>query len=183
MSRNKNDSRYYGIITYPDNDELNEKLKDYNYACIFHYNDRWDEFDEIKNPEHKAGTLKEPHIHWILRFKDTKSINVLAADLGVKVGRLESLRSLRGSVRYLVHKDDPDKFQYSESEIESTFNVLTFLQEKTDDSVAINFIWDYILNSPTCTWSELMQFAIDNQMTGTLRRFSYLLNCIMKDRK
>lgn len=183
MARSKLDSRTYGIITYPDNYELNEKLRTYNYACIFHHSDVWTHEDERTNPNHKEGEKKEPHIHWILRFDNTRSINRLAADLGLNVGRLEAIRCLSAQIRYLIHYDDPEKFQYDKSEIEHTFPIDSFFKSYIEEDDGFHLLFDYILNTDNINWVALTKYALDNNCIKVLRRYSYHFNCILNDLK
>ncbi len=183
MARSKLDSRTYGIITYPDNEELNAKLRTYNYACIFHHSDVWTIEDENKNPSHKAGEKKEPHIHWILRFDNTRSINRLANDLGLSLGRIEAIRSLAAQIRYLIHYDDPDKFQYDKEEIEHTFPIDSFFKSYVEDDDGFRLLFDYITTECNVNWVSLTKFALDNNCNNILRRYAYHFNCLLHDLK
>lgn len=73
-----------------------------------------------------TGQIKTPHIHvcavmcdkkrlitWLNRFADRLNLNPLAISI-------EKLKDFAGAVRYLVHKDDPDKYQYDTSRIITT---------------------------------------------------------------
>ena len=53
------------------------------YAYILHDKDIYTEEDEKKNPEHKAGTLKEPHWHICLQFKDSQDTVYVAKWFGI----------------------------------------------------------------------------------------------------
>ena len=77
---------------------------------------------------HEDGTQKKPHWHVILMFGAKKS----KAQMKQITGQLNTVDPIRvqrlsGAVRYLIHKDDPDKFQYSSDEVES-FNGANFLE-------------------------------------------------------
>lgn len=47
------------------------------FAYILHDKDTYTEDDEKKNSEHKAGTLKEPHWHICLQFKDSQDTKII----------------------------------------------------------------------------------------------------------
>ena len=71
--------------------------------------------DKDKNED---GTDKKHHYHVTLLYPGKKSfeqveelINSLNAPIPIKC------QSVKGSIRYMVHKDHPDKYQYSWSEI------------------------------------------------------------------
>lgn len=70
---------------------------------------------------HKAGDLKKPHRHVLFTFEGVKSERQVK-ELFAKIGGVgcEPINSLYAQVRYLTHKDNADKAQYS------SLDVLTF---------------------------------------------------------
>lgn len=99
-----------------------------HYAYAYHDKDVWTVEDEKHNKAYKAGMLKTPHYHLVVCLRhainlstflnwfrgyydeDGKAINTLA----------EVTRSVVVSYRYLIHADDPDKFQYPDSVVVAT---------------------------------------------------------------
>lgn len=68
------------------------------------------------NPD---GTIKKPHWHVLFIFEGKKNFETQVKPLFKKikgVGR-EEVMSLRGYARYLLHMDNPEKFQYSEENL------------------------------------------------------------------
>lgn len=67
------------------------------------------------------GTFKKPHRHVLLSFEGVKS-EAQARELFERIGGVgcEPINSLYAQVRYLTHKDNPEKAQYS------SLDVLTF---------------------------------------------------------
>ncbi len=64
-------SRKFSLISYLNEEQIQKCLLSHGcqircYEYIFHDKDIFDEIDEKKNPEHKAGTLKQPHFHLII---------------------------------------------------------------------------------------------------------------------
>ena len=72
--------------------------------------------DKDVNPD---GTIKKPHYHIIMCFPgpttDT-TVNSIMKELNQPIAI--ALESVRGYYRYLTHKDNPEKYQYDEKEIE-----------------------------------------------------------------
>jgi hypothetical protein len=72
----------------------------------------------VESPLHdmdreKDGTLKKPHKHFIFTFDGNKSFKQMRELLAPLNGAPPELcNSLRPSVRYLIHRDNPDKAQY-----------------------------------------------------------------------
>ena len=107
--------RNWTFLLYPDS--MN---KDYtNILNNLHV--QWCESPIHDQDIRSNGEKKKPHIHIILSFEGNKSysqILEIANSVHGVIAPLDSLddcprvQSLRGMVRYLIHKDDPDKFQY-----------------------------------------------------------------------
>lgn len=71
--------------------------------------------DKDKNPD---NTLKKAHYHIILLFTGPttfKKVNSLCKELNCPIPL--RILSLVGAYRYLTHRDNPEKYQYSENDI------------------------------------------------------------------
>lgn len=112
-----------GIISLKDYDKpqleiIKTKLKDFLstscdiYAFIVHDKDILED-----------GTLKTVHIHFVADLKVTcrlsTTINNISAALVVDpfAVTLDKYTSFEGSIQYLIHKNNPDKAQYQQSDI------------------------------------------------------------------
>lgn len=65
------------------------------------------------------GEYKKPHYHILLKYPSKKSIQQvysLCLKLGSHVSP-EAVESFDGYLRYLIHEDDPDKYQYKKEDI------------------------------------------------------------------
>ena len=78
------------------------------YAYILHDKDEYTEVDEQKNPEHKAGTLKEPHWHVVLVFFDgqQQQLKYIAAWFKQPTNRVEKIKSLEGTEEAAIFTKD-----------------------------------------------------------------------------
>lgn len=111
------------------------------YAYAYHDKDK----TEIGEP-------KKPHYHVLLCFDGPTTYNTAkeyAEICGSANGVIQPVGSVRGMVRYFCHKDNPDKYQYSEDIIQcrngfdpSDYFALTVTQTKALKRKVINFIRD-----------------------------------------
>lgn len=93
---------YFSELTFP--------------VCVspLHDKDVWTAADEEKNPEHKAGTLKKPHRHWLAEYPVGQSYeNVLEDFSFINNKNVKFAKSLGAMARYLTHDGWPEKAQYS----------------------------------------------------------------------
>lgn len=109
-------SRYWAIVVYPESapEDWKELIADTHLPFAvspLH--------DKDNDPN---GEIKKSHWHVILSWdgpqRQTAAKRI--ADL-VNAPIPVKLESVRGAYRYFTHKDNPDKFQYDEKDIE-TFN-------------------------------------------------------------
>lgn len=110
-------SRVHMLLLYPDNEKhvevLSKIMKSYDYAGITHDKDVWTAEDEKKNPEHKQGELKKPHIHVVLRTSNATWNTALCKELNLDIQFCEQVKNFERSLQYLLHYNEPDKTQYS----------------------------------------------------------------------
>lgn len=101
-------SRTWMLLLYPDNPAHNAVLEgrfaelDWNYAGIAH---------------DQEGKL---HHHVVVLFKDGRKNADVAADLGIDKRWLRAWDRKKKALRYLCHRDNPEKYQYSTDSIYGT---------------------------------------------------------------
>ncbi len=104
--------RNWGAVVYPESapkdwEEI-LKLKGIAFAVSPLH-------DKDINP---TGEPKKPHYHLVLCFSGPvtdKTVNDIMKELNQPIAI--PLESVRGYYRYLVHKDNPEKYQYNEEDI------------------------------------------------------------------
>lgn len=103
---------------------------------------------------HDRDEGKSLHYHIICSFDRNKSFNSVRALLPSDQNTLiKPLFSRQGSYRYLTHKDDPDKYQYSDDCIH-TNDVLYF----SKDEVKYN-LETFLVDIQPCTSLPLVELA------------------------
>lgn len=144
-----------------------------------HDSDKWESDDTSEPPKHKKGDLKKSHWHIILIFDSVKSrdqIKEITDKLGF-VGQLKVL-SIKGSVRYLTHKDNPEKAQYLEKDIINIGGVDLdkLIKSKTDiendDFSLFKSILDDVWNYNLFEFSDLVNFELGN---GDMESFNHVV--------
>lgn len=136
------------------------------------------------------GEVKKPHFHVILAFEGVKSysqIKEITDRLNAPIP--QPVNGLIGTVRYLIHKDNPDKFQYAKEEIicGGGFDVVEFLERSpADKRKIIREIYDFIRENDITEFYELTDYAYENNtdwfeilMSGNTIAF----NAVIKSRR
>lgn len=121
-------SRVWMLLLYPDTDESGshkqalEKLDelDWNYCGRVHDSD----------PGVKS------HHHVIVCFQNGRLKADIANDLGIDTRWIRRVHSQKKAMRYLCHKDNSDKFQYSPAEIYGTLADKAIAQCSKGDAIS-----------------------------------------------
>ena len=123
--------------------------------------------------EAEDGTLKKPHIHWVGRFQNQRTLATVASRLDMPEHDIEVCKSWKKAVRYLVHLDSPDKFQYSHDAVDANFDLARYFNYLDDNSKG-KMIFDYIVTEHCTSSIQLANWCFQNGCYDALRRGSAL---------
>ena len=155
--------RAYAFLAYEDSsypDWMDRLADEHIAALVSPYHDR------DKNPD---GSDKKPHWHVMLMFEGKKSLKQLneirERVLGPNYNRgLENIGSLRGYARYMCHLDNPEKAQYSRSEVRAfggaDYDAVIMLPG--DDVKMLGDIIEYIRTNGVEYYSDFLLMCRDN---------------------
>lgn len=132
---------------------------------------------------------KKPHVHCIIRFP----YSVFKGSVEKRFPNLESnlIQAVTNPpimYRYLVHKDDPDKYQYSPNEVfgnTAMFFQYYFANETLPDFIAVPMIldiledWDWSQGKPT--YGKVIRICCEQGLYGHLRQGGALLSNVIKE--
>lgn len=118
--------------------------------------------DKDINP---TGEPKKPHYHIILLFPGPTTGSVV---WDLVVGTLHQpmpipLESVRGMYRYLIHRDNPEKFQYKEEDIKTLngFDISNFSDLSLADKTKIKLELTKLINEKEfIEYSEFINYVI-----------------------
>jgi len=126
----------------------------------------------VESPLHdkdtnEDGTPKKPHWHILLMFEGKKSfeqIKEITDSLSCPIP--QKVASVKGLVRYMAHMDNPDKHQYSQSDIIGHGGVdLAELLKPTSSTryQLIGEMMDYVVEQDITEMEDLMLYARVNR--------------------
>ena len=162
MKGNKSTSgryRPYTVIFYGSKEELQKILRD-NRERIAHYafipHDRCTYLEDLKDDKgeyvHRAGDPEKVHYHVLLDFYNGHTFQAVKRMFTTEVDnpRVEKVSDRVAQYRYLIHADDPDKFQYAKTDIISNdinyYEKLCVNGDRRDsDNVAEQIINDMLI--------------------------------------
>lgn len=118
-----------------DMDKMKEVLKRdciKDYCYVIHDKDRYSKADEKRNPDHKQGELKPPHIHLLLRFENNQpqKLECVAAWFGIAPNFVNKITGdWEDACLYQIHFNALDKYQYSVDEVTCNFDYQKLLED------------------------------------------------------
>lgn len=156
--------RNWWFVAYPDSlkDDWRESLDSQGLVWIespLH--------DKDVTPE---GETKKAHYHIMVLFsgnKSLKQIQEISDGLsGVKLDIPNNrVKEVRATVRYMVHADQPDKYQYGlENLVGHGIDLAEILTTTSDKKSALKEISKYILENDITDFGELVDVAMSNDI-------------------
>ena len=135
------------------------------YAYIVHDRDIYTAEDEANSPEHKAGSLKPPHIHLLMRFErnQPQKTEYIGKWFHIAENFVSRIRGQwEDAVVYLVHKNAEDKYQYDTEEAFGNFDVASLINSYSSGDDYFNLILQRILNGEIREYNKTLE--IDNML-------------------
>ena len=166
---------FLGVL-YPDAENYNcdavlERLKFFfpEWAYIVH------DMDVNEN-----GELKKPHIHWVAR-RSACTLEFVATSLEIPENDIEYCRKFKRSIRYLVHKDSPSKFQYDAQLISASFDLTRYFDDDYMNNM-LDEIVDFIFSDECTTFASLYAFCSRKGIQHILTRNFAVIHTLFRER-
>jgi len=121
--------------------------------------------DKDINP---TGEPKKAHFHVLLVYSGPTTYNAVAkftASLNATIP--QALESVRGMYRYFSHKDNPEKYQYDETDIRAVngFNIADLVElTKSEVNEIKSNILKMIRQLDIREYSDLIDILVDNEL-------------------
>ena len=155
--------RHWAFVLYPESapSDWLEQLQKTGLQCAispFH--------DKDVDP---TGELKKAHYHIILSYEGPTTYNVVNSLCdGLNQPIPQALEQVRGYYRYLTHKDNPEKYQYSEDDIKTLngFNIANYVEITKSEVMEIKKKLQKLIRcNDFFEYCDFMDYLQDNEMT------------------
>ena len=131
-------SRNFALVTYLSVEEVEKychlpHVK--NYAYIMHDKDLLED-----------GTPKQPHIHLVVVYHNARTLSAVRSDFTAYEQNTlsEYCIDLEGAYDYLLHKRNPEKYQYSKDEVKTNVGYFRGDYSSAEDNTAFCLVMDII---------------------------------------
>lgn len=151
-------SKYFASIIYPESAPADfiDKIKSLRINFLL-------------SPLHDKdfcgdGSLKKPHYHLLLLFDSLKSVaQAVEAFSSVSGVGCEIVNSVTSYARYLVHLDDPDKYQYDQSGVVAYgVDYNTFITRPSDKYDLLARVIDFCESTGCTSFRRLLLYSRHN---------------------
>lgn len=168
-------SRAWELVLYPDAE---------NYCCdeiiagAVLYFDQWAYI--LHDSDITAdGVPKKAHYHFYGRCSTPRTPQSVANVIGVPLESIRNVNKWKSAIRYLIHADNPEKFQYEPDSVTANFP-LDGIFTVSDDKQA-RLIMQHILDTRSSSIVELTSWALDNGCYSALRRGFAIWSQVLKE--
>lgn len=165
--------RKFCLLLYPEEDNTHTKAleiikENYDHAYIIHDQDL-DKDDEFK----------KAHCHVVISIQGSAKWNTaLAKDLGITENYIQKCRDLNKALKYLIHFDEPDKYQYNFEDVQGCKRLkdklwaLIVKADKSQEELS-DEILDYIDNyGGIIKYKDFIRWINGNGLISTLKSLS-----------
>ncbi len=191
------DAKFYNrnflLLLYPDDAlhmrsfDLIKRLYD-DYAFILHNKDEYLESYEVECLELDElmdnHVLKKEHYHVVIKFPNARFRSAVAKELELDERFIRTC-NLDGSLLYLVHFDDEDKFQYSVDDVQGNLKLRLqklIANRGKDEDCKVNDLLDFIESTTTTiTITRFARHCAENGMWDVYRRGASIFNSCIRE--
>lgn len=171
----KQDRKFCGVL-YPDAENYNAKEVLAKLGTAF---ESWT-FVLHDMDVTEDGEVKKAHYHWVGKLDNPTTPSSIANKLGIPENDVCFCKSWKAQVRYQIHADDPEKFQYPVEAVTANFNFLAFVRKGEEVGRAAS-LFAVICERNIKSTKELTQWALENDCWSELRRGYAIWAAIMNE--
>ena len=160
MAVNVKRGRNWTIVVYPDSAPQDWR------SILDNLHIQWIESPLHNKDVNPDGTIKKAHWHVLLLFDGNKSYQQVK-NITVKLNTVNPQRveSARGMVRYMIHLDNPEKYQYDVKDVvaHGGADIDALMKPTTTNRLqTLKEIITYIHDNQVTNMMDLLMYAIQN---------------------
>ena len=170
-------SRTFTFELYPEwsyfNNIVSHIVKE-KYALILH--------DKDVNED---GEVKKPHVHAVVKYGGKRTVSSVKNEFA-KYGlekRFVDTCNERAMLRYLIHQDNPEKYQYKKSEIDTNMKseCETAWADEVTSEEALALLIQYIEEKQGhISYTEMVKHSLKNNLVRGMKAYNVAINNMIK---
>ena len=170
------------LVLYPDEDETHKKaltMLETEYESVYIVHDQ----DLDKEDE----DFQKAHVHVVLHCENAIWNTALAKQLGIKENYIRECKDLNRALRYLIHFDNPEKYQYDFDSVKGSKRLkdklwgIILKADKSQEELS-NEILDFIENyGGQLSFMDFMRWINANGLFSNLKSGSGWYRDVLKE--
>ena len=181
-------ARLFTLVVYKDTTTYDYKeVLDYFRSlkyCAYILHDK----DLKEDLSDELDELKKAHYHIVVKYDNATTPQAISKKSGVPANYIQSIRSERQMIRYLIHKDHPDKYQYEYNDIQFTPSYEKVIKSSFDDLkteeeqlLLIKDFIDSLKDTPDYTMKlfKLIMYVNTNNYNRIYKRYEKEFNLML----
>lgn len=181
-------SKTWQAVLYPDAcnyscDDVIKNIKQlsYRFAMILHNEDYYTCNDDVE--ESQVGLQKKAHFHVVFFWDNSYQLGYIAHKIGLPSNYLQVVKSRQGAIQYLIHKNNPEKHQYSISEILTNIEKIQTKYFSDDDCVMkaskiLDFVTTY---TGYLSVTDVAKWCVIENCWDEFRRGQHLFTAVINE--
>lgn len=188
----RQEGKNFQCVIYPESESYDYKLLlerlPYFWDKFYYIEHDKDTYTEIEldkksdNEDIEVGKPKKKHIHIVAHSESNLLLGRAAIKFGVPSNMVERCKSLKGSIQYLIHKNNPEKYQYGIGEIITNDDNLEHFIRNDNVSDKARKLIDFIYSEECTNLFSISNFAINNNCWDELRRGQHIYTALFRER-
>lgn len=159
--------RYFGLVLYPDSESYD--CDSVLYDCMSYFNECSYILHDSDSDE--DGVLKKAHYHVICKKSSSVNFSTILnrySKMGVLGNHIYIISSYKQQIRYLLHLDDCDKFQYDrDSIVSNVVDLEKYFNQLPEGLVVLDMVDDRIRGF---TYRQLIEKSVRNGTYDVFRK-------------
>lgn len=150
------------------------EVQQFDYAYILHDKD----LDDDDN-------IKKFHYHFRVFSDLQRSLSAWSKVFDYPINYIEKLDDKRLSIRYLIHADNREKYQYNQNDIITNIDDIEkyFKDTKQEESYQLKYICDYIDSiNGYIYFQDVKNYVLENNYWSAYRRYYTIIRDIILER-
>lgn len=154
--------------------------KDYNYLDILDIVRTKCSYAYIL---HDKDEDKKPHYHVQCYFLTQHTLSAYSKLFGIPQNMIQVIKNKVGAIQYLIHKNNPEKYQYDINDISTNFDIAKFFDNRVEsENQCIYDLITYITNSKQYIYLRTFyNYVLNNNYWSYYRRNAFMINELIKE--
>lgn len=176
---NKRVRNYLGVI-YEDDERFDNQL----FNLSQEKDAIWIKHDKDLDDE---GNVKKPHYHFVIQLKNACTLSSIAKRLEVNENMLEYVKNVNSSLKYLIHYNDDNKYNYDMNDVQSNSEklkrrFLDLVSKDTPETDKMVSIYEFIhKQTDYIDFNILFKYAVKNNIWDAYRRNYAIIKDLVND--